>query len=104
MALLHKQKILVRGKVLGMKNKVKKTEYRVRNWREYNAPLVQRGCLTIWVEEGIARQWENDQKSGKRGASKKYTDLASGLSRVENSAVVCPRVATTPLSSSFAIA
>ncbi len=56
--------------------KPKKAKYRVRNWREYNASLVKRGSLTVWVEEGIATQWENKEKSGKRGASNTYSDLA----------------------------
>jgi hypothetical protein len=56
--------------------KTKKTTYRVRNWKEYNASLVRRGSLTVWVEEGIAKQWENHVKRGKPGASPKYSDLA----------------------------
>jgi hypothetical protein len=27
----------------------KKTQYRIRNWAEYNAALIHRGSLTLWV-------------------------------------------------------
>lgn len=54
----------------------KKKSYRIRNWREYNAALVQRGCLTVWVDEAAVGGWHNRQKSGRRGASCVYSDSA----------------------------
>jgi len=53
-----------------------KKSYRIRNWREYNAGLVQRGSLTVWVETATTTGWHNHQKSGRRGASCTYSDSA----------------------------
>jgi len=54
----------------------RKTQYRIRNWPEYNAALVERGSLTVWLDESAMDGWSNRQKSGKRGASQTYTDSA----------------------------
>ena len=35
-----------------------KIQYRIRNWREYNAALVNRGSLTLWVDEEAIRVME----------------------------------------------
>ena len=32
-------------------------KYRVRNWREYNEALVQRGAVTVWVSEEAREGW-----------------------------------------------
>lgn len=53
-----------------------KTQYRVKNWSEYNAALKKRGSLTFWVEEEVLQGWHNQEKSGKRGADRTYSDLA----------------------------
>ncbi len=53
-----------------------KTQYRVKNWSQYNAALKNRGSLTFWVEEEVLQRWYNGQKTGKRGADKTYSDLA----------------------------
>ena len=29
----------------------KKQTYRIRNWKQYNESLVQRGSLTFWIDE-----------------------------------------------------
>jgi hypothetical protein len=52
----------------------KKAQYRVRNWREYNAGLVKRGSVSIWIEEDIARAWQEKEKTGERGRPKDYQD------------------------------
>jgi hypothetical protein len=54
--------------------KPKKPKYRVRNWSEYNAALVKRGSLDIWVDEAIARSWESQEETGERGHPKVYRD------------------------------
>jgi len=54
----------------------RKQQCRIRNWSEYNAALVQRGWLTVWLDEEAASGWYNHQKSGRRGASYTYTDSA----------------------------
>jgi hypothetical protein len=53
-----------------------KTQYRIRNWREYDAALKQRGSLTFWIDEAVLAGWLNPAKTGKRGASRTYSDLA----------------------------
>lgn len=53
-----------------------KTRYHVRNWHQYNRALVQRGSLTLWFEPGVVAAWLNDVRSGRRGASDFYSDLA----------------------------
>ena len=53
-----------------------KRRYRLRNWREYNTALVDRGRLTVWVDEEATRGWVSQQKTGKRGASPLYTSSA----------------------------
>jgi hypothetical protein len=35
----------------------KKKKYKVRNWREYNEMLVQRGAVTVWVSEEDVKGW-----------------------------------------------
>jgi len=54
----------------------KKKAYRIRNWSEYNAGLVQRGSLTVWLDEEAIGSWHNGHQSGKRGASYTYSDSA----------------------------
>lgn len=58
-----------------MKKSTKKT-YRIRNWKEYNKGLVNRGSLTIWVSDDAADGWYNQELSGGRGASDIYSDAA----------------------------
>ena len=59
-----------------MSDKTTKTQYRIRNWSEYDAVLKNRGSLTFWVDDEVLAGWLNDQKTGKRGASPTYSDLA----------------------------
>ena len=56
--------------------KKQKQRYRIRNWREYNAALVGRGSLTVWIDQGVAARWLEAHKSGRRGASLTYSDAA----------------------------
>lgn len=59
-----------------MKTKKTKPQYRLRNWKEYNQSLVNRGSLTIWFnEEGLAA-WKNQDRTGKKGHPQEYTDTA----------------------------
>jgi len=53
-----------------------KQTYRIRNWAEYNAALIQRGSFTLWLDEAMIERWYNAEKSGRRGASNIYSDLA----------------------------
>lgn len=57
--------------VLPMTKKV----YRVRNWKDYNQGLVNRGSINFWFSEECIRDWHNTDRSGKRGRPLKYNDL-----------------------------
>ncbi len=35
----------------------KKSLYRIRNWKEYNAALVSRGSLTVWISDDAQAGW-----------------------------------------------
>ena len=56
--------------------KKKKTQYRVRNWSAYNKALVNRGSLTLWLSEDVIEAWLNTEKTGRRGQSNTYADIA----------------------------
>ena len=53
-----------------------KQKYRIRNWRAYNAALVERGSLTVWFEDSHRAQWYETAQSGRRGAPRRYSDVA----------------------------
>jgi hypothetical protein len=55
-----------------------KKSYRVRNWKEYNEALVQRGSLTFWFDENCLEKWRSTLKLGKRGRGRpeEYSDIA----------------------------
>ena len=59
-----------------MKNKKNKSTYRIRNWKNYNKALVNRGSLTLWIDEQTISAWKNFHRSGKRGAPRLYSDMA----------------------------
>jgi hypothetical protein len=52
-----------------------KTEYRVRNWREYEQGLRARGDVTIWFSEKATTNWISSS-TGARGGQRLYSDLA----------------------------
>jgi len=54
----------------------KKTAYRIRNWREYNRALKQRGSLTVWISKDAIANWTTNDLTGEPGASPTYTNLA----------------------------
>ena len=55
-----------------MKNK---TQYRVRNWAAYNTALVNRGQLTLWVDEEALQAWQYTGPR-QRGAQYVYAEAA----------------------------
>ena len=59
-----------------MKKKNTKRNYRLRNWKQYNKALVQRGSLTLWVSDEMLNLWLNQEKTGKPGRSNTYSDIA----------------------------
>ena len=54
---------------------MKKTQYRVRNWAAYNAALVNRGNLTLWVDEEALQAWQYTGPK-QRGAQYVYGEAA----------------------------
>ena len=55
--------------------------YRVKNWKSYNQALINRGSLTIWVDEQTVEDWLTDTRTGKRGRPYTYsvTAIETGL-------------------------
>lgn len=54
----------------------KKDKYRIRNWREYNQSLVNRGSITFWFSPKVLKKWYSTQKTGKPGRPEIYSDDA----------------------------
>ncbi len=54
-----------------------KAKYRVRNWADYNENLVQRGALTVWINDKLIEEWKpKPPKKRKPGAQPQYSDKA----------------------------
>lgn len=67
----------------GNKKQRNKKRYKVRNWREHNEALVNRGRLIFHITEEAMRQWEEKNskqgeasKKRKPGRPKKFSDTA----------------------------
>jgi len=54
---------------------MKKTRSRVRNWAEYNAALVNRGNLIVWIDEEALQAWQYTGPK-QRGAQYVYAEAA----------------------------
>jgi len=52
-----------------------KTPYRIRNWPAYNAALIARGSLTLWVDEEAVTAWRYTGPT-QRGAQYVYAEAA----------------------------
>ena len=52
------------------------SRYRIRNWREYNRALTNRGRLTVWFDEQAIVAWRNTAPAAGPGAPRVYADLA----------------------------
>jgi hypothetical protein len=55
-----------------------KVAYRVRNWKQYNRSLINRGNLTIWFSEEMIESWyakNGDHRLRSRGRPQLYSDL-----------------------------
>src|SRR5262245_50594518 len=51
-----------------------KKAYRVRNWKDYNKSLVQRGSLTFWFSKNLIDHWRSDGKD-KGHRNQKYSNM-----------------------------
>jgi len=68
---MKEQEIIEKAKA---EDKKKKTQYKVKNWSEYNEGLKKRGSITIWIEEEELKKWNESQKTGKKGRPPIYSD------------------------------
>ena len=79
MALLHKSHldpIYLVANLKGGQKRLKKADYRIKNWREYNKALVNPGSLTFWFVEAAIAAWGETERTGRRGAPRRYSDVA----------------------------
>lgn len=56
--------------------KRKKKPYKIRNWKEYNEALVQRGNIFLWISQDAKEHWYNQDTTGKRGRPELFSDTA----------------------------
>lgn len=54
----------------------KKDKYRIRNWRQYNQSLINRGSITFWFDEDAIEKWHSTEKTCKPGRPEVYSDVA----------------------------
>ena len=54
----------------------KKDKYRIRNWKEYNQSLVNRGSITFWFDEDAISKWYSVERTDKPGRPETYSDDA----------------------------
>jgi transposase len=57
------------------RHKIPKARYRVTNWPEYDAALVRRGSLTVWITEEAVAAW-HAPATGERGGQPIYSAIA----------------------------
>jgi hypothetical protein len=53
----------------------KQHTYRIRNWKEYNRSLINRGNITIWFSDEAQNKWAAE-KTRTRGRPQIYSDEA----------------------------
>lgn len=57
------------------KKKNNQKKYKVRNWKEYNDSLVERGNIEFWMDPKTLKKWKA-KLQGKKGRAQLYTDLS----------------------------
>ena len=70
-----------------------KIKYRIENWREYNASLVQRGSISVWIAAEDTNAWKPAQE-GKRGGQYQYSEAAIACALTVKSVYHLPLRAT----------
>lgn len=50
--------------------------YRIRNWSEYNRALIQRGNISIWIDEIAIKNWFSSYHTCRAGRPATYSDEA----------------------------
>lgn len=53
----------------------RKLKYKPRSWSEYNKSLIERGSLSLWINENVLNNWIADSNDNE-GAPQKYSDVA----------------------------
>ena len=51
-----------------------KDKYRIRNWKQYNQSLVNRGSITFWFNDEAITKWYSDERTKKPGRPDVYSD------------------------------
>ena len=60
-----------------VRSQASQMQYRVRNWSEYNASLVKRGSLTVWLDADALRGWRAVPSAKRtRGGQLRFAPLA----------------------------
>lgn len=57
----------------------KKLQYRVRNWKQYNQSLINRGNLTVWFSEDVVVGWYAKRQTKGRGRYFTYSNTCIEL-------------------------
>jgi Transposase DDE domain len=57
------------------RHQIPKARYQVKNWREYNQALQERGSLTVWVTSEAIAAWQAPP-TGQRGRPPLYSNVA----------------------------
>lgn len=50
--------------------------YRIQNWPEYNKALIQRGSITVWIDDNAVKNWFSSHHTCKAGRPATYSDQA----------------------------
>ena len=74
--------------------KKKKQQYRIRNWKQYNKALADRGSITFWFDQQAIQSWLNRDRYGKRGKPRTYGDACVLCMLVLKSVYHLPQRAT----------
>ena len=51
------------------------SRYKIRNWKQYEAGLIQRGSISCWINDDAIDQWNPEAKDKTRGRQEEYSDL-----------------------------
>lgn len=52
------------------------SQYKVRNWSQYNESLKKRGSLSLWISEDAIEKWQSPRDPHFIGAPQRYSDDA----------------------------
>lgn len=52
------------------------SQYKVRNWSQYNESLKKRGSLSLWISEDAIKKWQPPKDPNFLGAPQQYSDDA----------------------------